>query len=349
MAQRFSSTRNSSSNRPAEWLYDEMFAPGSGYGYKADPSKSRRGSVMGNLMDPLTQVQGGADRWGLTKWSNLFGSGGEINDIDALLRSLNWGAVTSKELSRGGRGSGGGYDANSAFGSVVPGTSSMYSSDRPNPGDIQYGEGGLDSWLYGISSHGRDRGRNSLGRNKTDVPGMWFDPENLRFRQDDLQGIETMDQLEDWAQENFGVDAQTLAASSPELLETRQSWYDDPSQFWDAETGMMDVSEIPGLVGGDSAARMESIMEKMGLRREAEARNLSGDMQDLWENEALRNPHLGRTGVGKMLSRVAPELMGLPQTMSGMTPQSPGFDYGLAEALRPFLEDAQYRGGRYGG
>lgn len=345
MAERFQFTPAGESRAP-EWMLDQLLAPGSGYGYTRDQGKSR-GGVRSELIDPLGLLGTGSEQYGLTAWDDLFGEGGQIANKEALLRSLNFGNVVAQEGSRGNPGDRGGFDWEAALAGSLPGSGKFLSSHRPGPGEIAYDESNpLQAWLRDISYEGKNRGRSWTGRHKTDVPGYWYDPQALRFDEQDLAGIQTMEDLDAWAMENYGIDAQTLGAMSDDLLQTRQEWMDDPSLWWN--DGMLDVTgNIPGLQEADAQARLAGLMEEYQAREAAQQNQYAQQLLNMATGAAAGNRHLGRSTYGQALAALVPEGVQSPMRRSALGQPGVGFDYGLTEALRPYLEDIQMDQYRY--
>lgn len=385
MAERysFSSTRNESS--APNWMLDELLAPGSGYGWARDEGRSR-GQVKSTFIDPLGMIQRGDSKYGLSSWDTLFDDRGYISDTNALLRALNAGNVFAAEGSRGFGGSGGnikyGLGANQQFGDWTSGLMGG-GGNAPNSGNLDYftddflasrgwqdgidpgaffGEdfgkkyerqtgkspfkSDLEEWLFESSFRGKERG-SRWGRERQDVAGYWYDPSRIRFREEDLAGIQTQEDLDRWAMDNYGVDAQMLAAMSDELLNTRQQFAADPSLWWN--DGALDITgDIAGLNNVDVQARLGDIIQQYQGRQIAEQNDLTARMLES-ATLASGDPMLGRTNYGAALAQLYPELIGAPSQVASYQQPGVGFDYGLANALRPYLEDQLLSQARYGG
>lgn len=358
MAERFSYSQAGRSERGGpEWALDELFAPGSGYGYTRDQGK-RRGQVRSEFIDPLGMLGKGDEKYGLTAWDDMFGGGGKINDMDALLRSLNFGNVVGAEGSRGYGGDSGSMN----FGDVLgnPWDSSQFGNaageyrgrrgkHKPHSGDINYDENDpMQAWLKDISFKGKDRGKSWTGRNKADVEGYWYDPERLRFDLEDLNGIETLSDLDKWSQDNYGVDAQTLGAMSDELLGSRQEFADNPDMWW--KNGALDVTgNIEGLNNVNMQLRLEDIQQEARKRQAQSENQQANDLLEQITSAATQGRHLGRNTYGQALGATGPEGLSVPGLLSQFQQQDVGYDYGVANAMQPYLEELMNAQFRYGG
>jgi hypothetical protein len=390
MAERFTSTgqagygQGGGGSGPG-WLENYMFAPASGYGYERDESK-RRGNMMSTYIDPLNLMQQGSEKYGLSAWDDMFGEGGEILDMNGLLRSLNFGGVTGQKPSDGYVGGGGNRRGAFVTGpGGVPMQVGSGNTHAPNMGgDINYftddymefrgwdpekgpprgayfgdkateryikktGEDPFLSdqhkWLYEMSSKGKDRG-SRYGRERTDTPGVWYDPSNLQYTEQDLAGIDNLDDLNDWAMAQFGVDAQTLGASSPDLLEARQAYRADPSSLWD--DGQLSAGSIDGMIPADFNLRASGLLQQMQAQQQIAAAQREQSSLGTFNRQALNNPHLMRSSLGRALAEMLPESMQASDLYGQMTTSQPDYGFGFQQAINPYLQQLQEGQARYG-
>ena len=111
---------------------------------------------------------------------------------------------------------------------------------------------------------------------------------------------------------------------------------------------MLDVNQIPGMSEEDSALTLISLMEDYGRRQAEESNQFSRQMSDWASGAAGQDRHLMRTSYGQALAELAPEVLGMPQRMAGMSMPTVDYEYDLMEALRPYLEELQMGQMRYG-
>lgn len=385
MAERFSSTGGNQSGAPPSWLEDYLFAPSAGYGWARDEG-SRRGDVTTSFIDPLNLAKTGSSKYGLTAWDDMFGDGGQIMDMDALIRSLNFGAVTGQEGSRGFGGSSGKSDAGATgreyFGDFTSQFALGGNGLSPNMGELDYftddyldfrgWENGvppgvffgdratskyikktgknpfksdMHEWLYDMSFKGKERG-SRWGRKRTDAPGYWYDPANAIVSAEDLAGIDNLNDLNQWALDEFGVDALTLAGTNQDLLAQREAFRADPSQFW--SDGRITANSIEGLHEADFALRMEGMLEEMAAREAYGAAERERAASDAFYQEALNDPHFMRTSLGQAMAELLPEQMQATELLNPMSTALPDYGFGFTRGVNPYLMELQKQQMRYG-
>jgi len=353
VAERYSQANRSANNAP-DWARQYLLQPGSGFGWQ--DAAGKRG-VESQRIDPLGMLQSGSDQYGLTAWDDLFDDGGQITNGLDLLKAMNFGGVVGQEGSRGNPGDSGSMNwGDLPFGQDPfdpargAGRNGMQGGHRPTSGDISYDPSNpMHQWLEEMSYEGKNRGRSWTGRNKRDIAGYWYDPANLRFGEEDLQGINTRDELDAWAQENYGLDAMSLGAMSQEMLDTNQQWRDDPSQWWQNGEFTDGVLDINGLDDATLNARLAGLYEQMDSMDANHAAEQETMASNRASQAALYNPHLMRTAQGGAMAEALPELMGQSDLLGQFNQPNPSFDYGLTSALAPYLQQLQLQQARYGG
>jgi len=291
--------------KPPQDMLDYLLAPASGWGYK------RQGDWANVMIDPLEQIQRGSKNYGIKAWDDLFDESGRITDPFGLLKSLNLGSVVAQKPT----------SMKELF--------------------WNQGEEGRDWWRR-ITGNGQLSPLENWLRNISDVgqaqKGSWtmYDPSSLRFTMDDLQNLGTLDDLNAWAQKNYGVDAQTLAASSPKLLETRQAWANDPSLWWDAAfPNEAAVTAVPGMPQIDVAGRLAG-WQDMQARLQAEAGLRAQEGSLMAQNQALaQNPYLARTSLGRYLGVQGPNTMNIGSVLGRTQLPQTGYDFLLQSSLIP--------------
>ena len=346
MAERFTATTDTTQGVPGFFL-EEVFAPGSIYGTIQDTNDRR--DYMFSPMDAMEQLRTGNRSMGLVPFYEMFDEQGNIRNLDVtsanpdpygyrdLLAALNFGAVTSKE---GGR-------------------SRKRRDDRfdPNTGDPV-----LDEAIrqYGQESEGRGKSTQSpygptiydgpVRRKRTRRKGTFYDYDRAFVNTQDLidADIRTLNDLDNWARENYGVDAITLAASSPELLAARRQAYEDPSQFFQDGVPVAGFS-VPGLMDADVQARLASAQERLAAYRQQAAADRARFSEGRLGALAQQDPSLMRTALGQSLMGQLGATAAGQQYAQQYQPTAMDFDYGLMQAMRPYLRDLELAQMRYGG
>jgi len=299
------------------------------------------GSVYGSLqkgdesnpymMGADQLLQQGSQQYGLTGWEDLWGSGGELLRPDALLRSMN---------------------ATSAFG-MAPMTASQaqrqyggYAS--PN----QLGQRGLAAGYQGAQNYATQQGMdpnlvrwlsgiNDFNAKLNDPRERFFDPNTLSFGVGDFGGMDlggaTQESLNAWAQQNYGTDLLGLATMGAPLAQTRYDLMQDPTQFWDRNTGSFNVLSLPGMEDEAAAARMSAYQTAYAnMQGEAQQQRDQGYSEQF--NQALMsNPELMRTSYGQYLGgsgAMAQQLQGMAgQRVAPPTDYSLLYGYGISPDL----------------
>ncbi len=323
---------------PSDELFDKLFAPTSGRGWRetGDGTNSKVVDI-----DPYGLIQKGSKKYGLTAWDDLFDDSGNINDYDALLRSLNFGNVTSKWL-KSTQGTHGfswkpsdwmeqGFDGHSN------GPPVGYNYDLSDP---------LQQWLYNISFHGRDRGRSGwTGREKLDQPAKWFDPSLLRLGMEDIQGLGNMSELDAYLREMYGVDAATYAGSSNRLLDARAEWAANPDLWFDpSNPGALAATGIPGMSQADSAIRMGQYQDWYNQLMAEQAAYGQETYANYLAQAQMEDPYLYRTGLGGRLEQEASRQQASAQILgAGANGPQAGYDFLLQYALMPRMMELATR------
>jgi len=104
-------------------------------------------------------------------------------------------------------------------------------------------------------------------------------------------------------QELLGVDFLTFMSMGSELAQTGQDWMQDPSQWWDAQTGSVNVTGIPGLSPTDSAARLGDFNDALTQWQLDQNTRQSQLPQELYSRFLEGNPFPERTAEGQRLGR----------------------------------------------
>lgn len=299
---------------PFAGALDEALQPGSAWGgFEGQPGNlSTRQPVLGSMPDIIGQ---GNQNLGISAWDSLFGQGGEVLDPMGLLRSLNAGQLLSERpMSQGGFLDKYGVTPNQGFGvgnDRYAGVQSAFGQARgQNDAD-------LVNWVKSIGLGGRP------------FEQINFDPGNLRFGSMDLGGgvnlqDSNLDALNQWAQQNYGVDLQRLAGSTNELLDTRQQWMDDPSLWFNPDDpSVMNMTAIPGLMDQDQALRMQQYQQAWQNMQETANQQQQMGFSGVLDQALLGDSEYGRTAGGQhMMGSVAPTMGYQPQ---GATPQDYSF------------------------
>lgn len=300
-------------------LLDEIFAPGAGYGaFEGSGTMASRQPTFASMPDLVSQ---GDEDLGITAWDSLFGEGGQVLDPAALLRTLNAGQLLSERpMSQSGFLDKYGIEDPGGLGNRYAGVQSAYGGAR------EFNDADLVDWVKSIG----------YGGNQSEQ--INFDPGNLRFGSYDLGGgvnlqDTTLDALNQWAMQNYGVDLQRLAASTNELLSTRQAWMDDPSLWFNPDDpGAIQATAIPGLMDEDQAARLQQYGEAWAQMQDEMAQRQAMGYQGLLDQALLGDAEYGRTAGGQhMLGSVGP-------TMGYAAPASPVQDYSFVAAQGAFRE-----------
>lgn len=302
-------------------LLGQMFDPGMFYtGFRPDSTQNMplEAGALGTLK------AGG--KAGLSAFDSLFDQSGRVSDPAGLLRALNAGNILGYRPTVGAAQKYGTYPQGFTppiphAGLIPPAQQGQPVSARPE----------LMEWVR------------SLGLARSGEGSVGYDPTNIRYGDYSLApglNLQTANrqQLEDWAQSQYGVDLLTLAASPTALLEARQKYMADPSQIYDpTNPGMLRRTAIPGLDAETSAARMGAYTQGVSSAQDEAARQrearLGGQLTELLRT----NPEAMRTGFGRQLGMTADYAGAASRAASGQTPQP--YDYSLQyqSALLPDL------------
>lgn len=338
MAERFTATTDTTQGVPGFFL-EEVFAPGSIYG--TTQQDTGRKDFVFQPMDAMEQLQEGNLGMGLVPFYDMFDETGQYKGTgtytlgegaapyapayENLLAALNFGAVTS---AKGGTGRN--YGA-AGFNQTTGDPVLDYALSR-------YGEGP------------QRRGKSGTGRSKTARQGTYYDYDRAFVTSQDLvdANIRTLDDLNEWTQANYGVDAITLAASSPELLAARRQAYEDPSQFFQDGVPVAGFS-VPGLMDADVQARLASAQERLAAFRQQAAADRARFSEGRLGALAQQDPSLMRTALGQSLLGQLGATAAGQQYAQQYQPTAMDFDYGLMQAMRPYLRDLELAQMRYGG
>lgn len=277
-------------------LLDDALAPGSVFGGFLGEQRTPQ------KVDALQTVRGGSERLGIDPWASLFDADtGQVTDVQGLLRSLNLGETLSQRpMSQWGFQQKYGLDAGRVYQDrygLNPNGISPYGDEYATPNNPAKDPFGLGAWVHGLGAN-----------DPYSQESIAYAPE-FRFSDTNLEGLDlnnaTLDDLNAWAQQNYGVDALTLAASSDQLLDTRQQWTQDPSIWFDPnDPSAIQATMIPGLSAEDSALRLASYSD--AYQRQQEASRLESDLafQRMLDSASMSDPELGRSAFGQYLTQV---------------------------------------------
>lgn len=306
-------------------LLDKLYDPGMFYtGFR--PDSTQNAPMRGGAM---STIKLGNEGIGLGSFDSMFGPAGQVKDPFGLLKLLNSGNLLGSRPTVGNAnqyGTGG----NTAPGDFLSRASNSNAMAQQNPlggnGPLKQD---LMSWVQ------------SLGLSRGGGGSVGYDPSNIRYNSYTLApGINLQNanrqQLEDWAQQTYGVDLMTLAASPTALLEARQGYQADPnSVFNPADPGMLRKTGIPGLDPETSAARLGAYSSAVTSQQDQAATSrqsrLGGQLMELLRS----NPEAMRTGFGRQLGQTANYGQAASAAASGAVPQP--YDYSLQyqSALMP--------------
>ena len=300
------------------------------------------GTVQGSLqkgdeLNPYYQgadelVSGGSNQYGLTAWDDLWGSGGQLLDSDAFLRSMNAASVFGQAPMTLG----------DAQRSPYLGANQQGGLDYGDLGTAYWGAGrsaldagadqSLVSWLQGI---------NDFGATPNDPRERFFDPNSLTLGAGDFGGMDlanaTQDDLNAWAQENYGIDLVGLAGMGTGLAGARNEFMQDPNTLWNEQTGSFDTLSLPGIQDEEAAARMSAYETALANLQSQNVQQRSMDYSDQFNSALMSNPEMMRTGAGQWLGGGGAQALGLQQLagqrIQGPTDYSTLFQYGLAPDL----------------
>lgn len=291
-------------------LLGKLFDPGFFYtGFNPNSSQNapmRRGA--------LSSLQGGGVA-GLTAFDRLFDQAGRVSDPFGLLKALNAGNLLSNRPTVG---------AANQYGQVPMGpTQGLNAQDIAGLQQQGGGFAARPELMEWVRSLGLNRGAGSVG----------YDPSNLRFGNYgiapglNLQNTSRQD-LENWAQQTYGVDLLTLAASPTALLEARQQYMGDPSQIFDpTNPGMLRRTAIPGLDPETSAARLGAYSNAWASSQDEAARQRESRLGGQFSELLRTNPEAMRTGFGRQLGMTADYGGAASRAAQGFAPQP--YDYSL--------------------
>jgi len=290
-----------------------------------DPSMSLGRDISGGgVPAPInigTQLDTGG-KYGLTAWDDLWGEGGEITDMDALLRSMNFGSVMHSPGKRAGDAGRSGF---------------LYMGGNDTPTNPYGYSDPLTEWLHGLGYQGVEGGSTWYGRDKRDIGGNWYNPDSLWFSGEgmDLENA-TQDSLNQWAMDTYGVPLKNLAAYGPDQHETMQSWYQDPTQWWNPEMRGLDVTSIPGFSAEESGNMMEAFQSSYDTNRAMKEQRMANAMMQLQGRGMMADPNMARSAEGMRLLAQAPQAMTYAQGMRRMAPSQLGYEGMMALGLEPY-------------
>lgn len=317
-------------------LIEDLFKPGTAYGGYV---KNR---PHAQTYDASALLRGGSQQTGITPWASLFDGQGQVLDPDALLRSLNVGsALTQAPMEEQGFQRQYGTPPHQApiGGHQTYGLES-YLRNRNAQTNQQYGaqSGALGDWLQGMTDF--------LGRRH-------YDPNDLRYQGYQLApGVDirnsSLDQLNQWAQQQYGVDLFTLAGSSPELLQARQSATANPMSVFDPQNpGVLTMDRIPGLNDADSAARLSAYQTAVQNMMGETTRGMVGQSQTALQQNQLQNEEANQTGLGRYLASLVSGMQGAQQAQAQNPADLFDYSYLMASGLQPFLMQRAGSGGGF--
>lgn len=311
-------------------LLGDTLAPGSIYGgFLGEQRTPKR-------VDALQTVRGGSQRLGIDAWDSLFDADtGKVTDVSSLLRTLNAGqTLGQRPMSNWG----------------------FQQQYGMTPFDV-YRQAGVDQATAEMpaSLHGASHGADPFGLSKW-LSGLGFGPAHsketiqyapeFRFDSTDLGGLDlnnaTLDDLNAWAQQTYGVDALTLAASSDELLDTRKKWTADPSLWYDPnDPSVIQATKIPGLLAEDSVLRLGAYSGQYETQQETARQNSARAFQGVLDRALRGDAELGRSAFGQYLTGVVGPSRGYQAPLA--QPQDTSFAYQQAifpEQLQQALAQA---------
>lgn len=355
--------------QPNMGLADEiLFQPGTVYG----------GLSKGDELNPYYTgaddlISQGSSQYGITPWEQLWGQSGELLDPNALLRSLNAASVFGQSPTTVG-------DARSQYGGSQQGAFQYqpfqpgYTDTKTAGGDVlsqvlaQMAQGGLGSGYYGAQNQALQGGAdpnlvnwlggiNDFNASINDPRERFFDPNALTLGSGSFGGIDLgatdLNALNAWSQQNYGTDLQTLAELGTGLAGARNEFMQDPSAFWNPQSGSFSQLTLPGLTEQESADRMSAYEYAYG--------NLQGEIQgqrdrdylSQWNQALGMDPELMRTAAGQYLAgsgNMAQGLLGQAgQMIQAPTDYSALFQYGIAPDLaNQALSQLGLQGNLYG-
>lgn len=198
---------------------------------------------------------------------------------------------------------------------------------------------------------GNDLGQWLTQLNQTYGFNRSFSPESLAYRGPQIapdltlqQGVTSLDQLNQWAQQNYGTDFATFAAMSPRLRGTRQSWQQDPTQWFNpADPGAAAVTRVPGLNQADSALRLQQYAQGFQNQQRGLSDYLGSSLLGRQTAAVEQNPQSARTSYGAFLGTRAPAVANAGRAAIAATPGAPDYSYMLQQAMAPFLTSMYFR------
>lgn len=282
-------------------------------------------------MDALQALrQGGAG--GLSAFDQLFNAAGQVSDPSGLLRALNAGEVLSQRPRT--------WEsfANNGFG----GQTTPVLGGNNKPMSVPYGPGATGAAYAGSQAAPELlEWLKSMNLYRGGGGDVAYDPGNLRYQNYQVApGMDlrnsTRQQLENWAQQQYGVDLLTLAASPTALLESRKKYMGNPNAIFNPEDpGALKLTRIPGLDLETSAARMGAYTS--GVQRTADEAStgrtsrLSGQLTELLRT----NPEAMRTGFGRQAGLTGDFNRAAQATARGALPQPMDYSMQYQAALLP--------------
>lgn len=322
-------TSGQRSYTPYSKLLEKMFDPGTVYG----GFKNDRGQP--EYYDANSLIKRGSKETGITAWEDLFGNNGrgKVLDPDALLRSLNVGSALSK-YPMNEQGFQRDYGQPDMSGPIKPpgGMPSQFPMIPDNQAQMgaqqeQIHNADLRGWLQSLTDK-----RNSKA----------YDPSGLRYQSYVLApGVDlrnsSLGDLDAWAMDKYGVDLMTLAGSSPELLDYRQSALADPSMIFDPNNpSVLKIDSIPGMNPADAGARLSAYQQAV---QNMIATSTQGDIQGASQQVTGmfgRNEESSRTAYGQYATSLLQQMQGAEQAAAAAPPPTFDYSYLLAQGLQPF-------------
>lgn len=321
--------------QPDQRLLDLLTAPGSTGAFRS-PNRNNP------YMDLMGVVNRGNPNLGVGGLQSYF-QNGLLSDPQGLVRLLNVSALRPQYFTGGGGGFnplGGalGGLGGGVIGGLVGGLFGGGGSNAPNLGRASgpYA-GNLNAWL--------DQLHQTYGFNRR------YDPSSLAYTGPQIapdltlqRGATSLDQLNQWAQQNYGVDFATFAAMSPNLRNTRQAYSGDPSRWFNPQApGVAATTRIPGLGQADSALRLQQYSEAYDNMLRERAQRGAANQAGLTANALQANPALSRTAYGRSQGVQGPQQANLSNAAAGTPGANPDYSFALQQALFPMLMQ-QYLG-----
>jgi len=272
-------------------------------------------------------TKAGESALGLADWGSMWDNN-TLSDPDSMLRWLNVANVMGPEANY----LKGGGTSKHADNSANPYMSGWHGMGQLDP---------LHDWLNGLSYGGHEAGNQWHGfRSKSgDIPGMWYNPEDLRYTElPQGSGLWGQEEWDDWARGEGASSLWDLASRSDALIEGQNEWASNPGMWFDPSNPtnpMTTLGEGSGLGSELGALRMEDFGAALADWNNRQT-SMGAMGPGMFMDYATRNdPQFAQSALGRYHGGYMPMQGQMNQLMAGYAPQQADYSYLYQSAMQP--------------